>query len=442
MDEKLEVVSTETATENQQKIDSAQKPEENFSASEQEKIDAATTEEEKKAKQKMDEAEQTVSKQSSKKSKITNLIFFIVNLAVVAGILIYQLTNEEFVSLKGHDFSPLYFFIMMLVLAGVLFFDSFMISYLLKQSTGKWRPALAFKTAQIGRYYDSVTPMATGGQAFQVTYLKGRGVPIHNALSVPLAKYMFNQVGWLVISLVAIIMSSIENKYGTFVGIASIVGFVLSFFVLFLMFFLSISKKLGRVLVAKGLKLLYKMKIIKNYDKQYEKITKSISDYQDVMKQYASSPKDFIIMSVASIAKYFCNYSLPFFIVKFFVPSFGAEMFMQMLVMGTLVDLSSSFFPLPGGTGMNEISFTAAFASVVKGQAPLVWVLLLWRFCSYYFYLIQGIMILSYDIAYGNRRYRWQVVKNNLAEESSVFKQQQINRFRADRAKRRNAKIK
>jgi len=45
---------------------------------------------------KLDEAEQSVSKQKSKKSKIINIIFFIANIAIVAGILIYQLTKEAF----------------------------------------------------------------------------------------------------------------------------------------------------------------------------------------------------------------------------------------------------------------------------------------------------------------------------------------------------------
>ena len=110
--------------------------------------------------------------------------------------------------------------------------------------------------------------------------------------------------------------------------------------------------------------------------------------------------------------------------------------------MTCLVDLSSSFFPLPGGTGMNEISFSAAFGAVVGKQTHLAWVLIIWRLCSYYFYLIQGVSILSYDFAYGNRKYKWEVVRGNLAQESELFKQEQINKFRSERAKRRKSKNK
>lgn len=396
---------------------------------------------------KLDEVEQSVSKNKSKKSKKTNLIFFLVNLVVVGAIIAYQLTNEEFTSITGMSFRFEYLLVIVALIMGVIFSDSIGVSYLLKQSTGKWQPALAYKVAQLGKYYDDITPLAAGGQPFQATYLKGRGVPLQNSLSIPLAKYVFGQIAWLIISLMALIVSSIDKSYGDWVTIMSVIGFVLTFSLLFIVLFLSISKKAGRFLIAKTLKLLQKMKIVKNYEKQYEKITKLVSDYQEVMKQYAKSPKDFLVLVVSSIIKTWLHYSIPYFIVMFFVPaSLGADIYFKMIIMSVLVDLAASFFPLPGGAGMSEISFSAAFAAIISplGLAvnPGIWVMLMWRFCSFYFYLLQGIGIMSYDTFYGNKKYRWQVVKNNLAEESAVFKQQQINRFRADRAKRRKEKNK
>ena len=115
---------------------------------------------------------------------------------------------------------------------------------------------------------------------------------------------------------------------------------------------------------------------------------------------------------------------------------FDPSMYLRIMVMCVLVDLAASFFPLPGGTGMNEISFSAMFTPLF-GNVGTFWAMLIWRFFSYYIFLLQGIIILSYDMAYGNRKYRWQVKKSYLVEESRVFKQQQIDKFRADRLKRR-----
>lgn len=414
------------------------KPQENNGKNEV-KVDVDSTSAQK---QKFDEYEQTVSKQSSKKSKIINILFFVINIAVVAGILVYQISKEPLVPITGFRLDVKALFTTIALFGVVVATETLSISYLLKVSTGKWRLGLGYKTAEIGRYYDSVTPMSTGGQPFQITYLKNHGVPLHTALSVPLAKYIFCQIAWTLVSLICLIISSVDKSYGTFVSVMSIIGFVLSAVVLGATLFLCICKTVGKKLVVKVLKLLYKMKIVKNYDKQYEKITKYISDFQDVMKQYASSPKDFLIEFVICLARLVANYAIPFFVVKLFVPGLEGTMFIKLVVMSVLVDLSSSFFPMPGGTGLNEISFSAAFASVVSVEGVLVWVLLLWRFYSYYVYLIQGICILSYDMAYGNRKYKWQVRKDNLVEESKVFKQEQIDKFRTERAKRRKNKSK
>ena len=388
-------------------------------------------------KQKMAEAEQSVSKKSSKKSKITNLIFFFVNIAVVAGILVYQLTKEEFAPLSGLRFNISAIFIAILLFLAVIVTETLTMGYLMKISTNRWKFGLSYKVVYIGRYYDNVTPMATGGQPFQVAYLKSRGVPLHTSLSIPLGKYIFGQIAWFFISLICLIYSLASGNQNAFVSITSIIGFALGSVVLIATIFICVCKSFGRKLVVKILKLLYKMKIIKNYDKQYEKISKYISDFQDVMQQSAKNPKDFCILIFLNICKMFFHFSIPFFVISFFNGGLEASMFLPVFVMCNLVDMASSFFPLPGGTGMNEISFAAAFGSIVGQNNILVWVLLGWRFFSYYIYLLHGIIILSYDMSYGNRKYKWLVCRENLIEQSNQFKQIQIDKFRAERSRRR-----
>ena len=384
-------------------------------------------------KRKLDEAEQNVAKQSSKKKKLINLGFFFLNIAIVAGILVYQLGGEDFQPINHINVVALFLIIFMFALN--MFFETFTTSYLMKVTVGKWRPGLSYKVAAIGRYYDNVTPLATGGQPFQIIYLKNRGESIHTALSVPLAKYLFSQIAWVTVSFICLIVSFVDKSFNSFVSIVSIIGFILGSVVLVGAIFLSTCKTVGRKLVVKTLRLLYKMKIIKNYDKQYSKITKYIEDFQSVMQQYAKSPKDFFVMFFAFSMRMFIYYTIPYLIYCLLI-GFDSSLYMQFIVMGVLVDLAASFFPLPGGTGMNEISFSAMFAPFF-GSVGTFWAMLIWRFFSYYIFLLQGIIILSYDMAYGNRKYRWQVKKSYLVEESRVFKQQQIDKFRADRLKRR-----
>lgn len=388
-------------------------------------------------KEKLAEAEKSVSKKSSKKSKLKNLIFFFINIAIVAGILAYQLTQEEFAPLSGLRFDWTALLVVIALYCGLLFAETLTMGYLMKISTNKWALGFSFKLTYIGRYYDNVTPMSTGGQPFQIAYSKSHGLPMHTSLSIPFGKYIFGQIAWFILSLICLIYSFAVMNMNVFVMTTSIIGFVLGSVVLVVTVFLCVCKTVGKKLVVKVLKLLYKMKIIKNYDKQYEKITKYISDFQDVMQQYAKSPKDFLFLVGMSLLRMVFHYSIPFFIIYFFNGGIDGSMFIPVFVMCNLVDMASSFFPLPGGSGMNEISFAAAFGSIVGQNNILVWVLLGWRFFSYYIYLLQGIIILSYDVSYGNRKYRWNVCRQNLIEESNQFKQIQIDNFRLARSRRR-----
>lgn len=393
-------------------------------------------------KKKLDEAEQAVSKQSSKKKKILNWVFFAINIVVVIAILVIQLNGEGGVtSPQGLTFYGWPFLVLLIVFGANIFFDTFAVSYLMKKSTGKWRFGLSYKTNAIGRYYDYVTPLAAGGQPFQITYLKSHDIPIHSAMSIPLAKMVFQQLGWIVMSFICMIVSFTSSKYNTFVSVTSVIGFVLGSFMLFLIVFLSISKNWGRKLVVMVLKLLQKMRILKSYEKQYEKIMKVIEDYQSVMRQYAKSPKDFLILFFSYMLRLFMIYMIPYLVFSMY-KGFDPSLFFDFYVMTVLIDLASSFFPLPGGTGMSELTFSAMFGSYFAG-GTLFWALITWRLFSFYYYLLQGIAIICYDQFYGNRKYRWLQRKETLVEESVIFKQEQINRFRAERSKmRRQAKKK
>ena len=182
------------------------------------------------------------------------------------------------------------------------------------------------------------------------------------------------------------------------------------------------------------------MKIVKNYEKQYQRVSNYVEDYQNIMRAYVKNKKDFIVMFLCMAARIVLIYSLPFFIYCTF-NGYAPELYWLFMVMGVLIDLASSFIPLPGGTGMNEVSYVAMFAPYFADGA-LIWAMLLWRFFTYYLYLILGFGMITYDVAYGNRKYRWMKVERRLQLESKAFKEKQISSFRTERAYRRTRQLK
>lgn len=400
-------------------------------------------EKEKRAQEKidMDEAEQKVSKGGQKRKRIRNIIFFIINLGIVAGLLTYQLTKEPFVSLSGLNVNAVFIVLLVLCFVGIEFFDTASFSYLVKKDTKKYHFGISFKTMAIGKYYDCITPLAVGGQPFQVAYLKNHDVSATAALSIPVAKMVFQQLVFFIVSIVSLIVSSIDASFGSFVSISSIIGFIVSFAWLFFIIFLSVSRSVGKKLVVNVLKLLQKMKIVKNYEKQYQKVTKYVSDYQMIITEYMKNPKDFIVMFLTCLFRAILSYTMPFLIYCCFFTGGTFELFFRFFVCGVLIDLASSFFPMPGGTGMNEITFGALFGAFFSG-GRLFWAIIFWRIVTYYLHIIIGIVIMSYDVSYGNSKYRWKKKERELQEESLLFKQIQIQNFRKERTKRRNKTLK
>ena len=381
---------------------------------------------------KLGEANQEVAKQKSKKKKITNAIFFVFNICVVVAILLYQVFNshvqpfDEIIS--SGMFRAGFVLVIIVCFIFVMFLDTFRVTFLLWRSTKRFRPTLCYKMNSIGRYYDCITPMSTGGQPFQVFYLSKHGVDPGTAISIPLARYVVFQIAWLITCVFATIYSSQHNIGSGLVSAASYIGFALNALMLVGVWVLSVSKKIGRVIVAKLIKLLYKMHIIKSYEKIYDKVMDTVAGFQQTMTRYTKDLKSFILLIFTNLLQFVINFSIPYFIFIMLggAPSFAT--FVQIWVFSVLIEVASGFIPLPGGTGMSEVAFTLTFASIYP-NGTVFWGLLLWRFMNYYIYLIQGLLVLVYDYVIGNKKYEWQKKKWELEAESTKFKQVQLKKY-------------
>ena len=285
--------------------------------------------------------------------------------------------------------------------------DQMKYKILIKKSTKKNRPFLSYKVAIIGIYYDLMTPLASGGQPFQIYYLTQRGVKASTALSIPVARYIFQQIIFAIFSTILMIGSltflkdGITNGAGsTLVSAACWVGYIVNMIAIIAVILISTSK-LGHKLVVGCLKLLHKMRIVKDYDKQYNKLIKTVEGYQRTIKFYAKSPKILISMFILSVFSIVLQYSMPFLVYCTFV-GFDLSVWLNTMVMALFVDLAASFIPIPGGSGVSELSFTAMFTALFGVET--FWALLFWRFITYYSHLFFGISVSIYDYAIGNKK--------------------------------------
>ena len=387
----------------------------------------------------IDEAEQAVAKQKSRKKKFLSIGFFILNLIIIAAILGYQISQSEdmsFSALLASGFSFPLFGLLILAWIGMMLFDTRRYNILVKRSSGRSRPFLSFKVCVLGRYYNAVTPMATGGQPFQIFYLTHRGLSASAAISVPMGAYVINQICMVIIWTIALIVS-FSTSLGSFdyLKLVCLVGYILNMVLILLIVFLSVSEKTGKKLVVWSLKFLQKIKIIKNYEKQYAKVIKVVFDFQSTIRNLVKSKGTFIKLMLNSIAFNFLAYSIPFFVYCAMIGYLDFSMWPYIVFLGILIEMASSFVPLPGGSGVSELSFAALFSMVFLNNAILTWALIIYKVMTYYIYLIQGIIMISYDKFIGDKKYKWLTKKWELEKESMNFQQDKLHEFSQNKPK-------
>lgn len=388
------------------------------------------------------EAQQEVAKRKSKKSKLKTFIIFAINILIVVGVLYYQISREGAISIgELLTFKLNYWFLAVAVFLYwlMMFTESLRFNLLIKASPHRRsRPFLSYKLVALGKYYDAITPMATGEQPFQMFYLSKRGFSTSTAISVPLSKYFITQLGWISVNVFAVIYALVNKSLSNsnVVLIIALTSFCLNMFLVSTIMILSVSKKFGKIAVAKVLRFLEKIKLIKNYDKQYNKVMKTIEDYQDSIKIFIKNIPVFFSTYFLSIISILINFSILFFIYAALV-RFDTTLFWDIIVKAIMIEIATGIIPLPGGSGVNEISFATLFASLFT-SGTMFWAIIFWRFTNFYSFIFQGLTVLSYDYFIGNKKYDWQKKKWELENESIDFKNKQLEEYKKKKRRRKN----
>lgn len=345
----------------------------------------------------INDCDKKLENKKNKKSKKISILMFAVNILIVLAILIYNITqNEEFTPLSDLNFNFNFLLIIVFITLFTLFLDSFITNIFIKNSTQKSNLSLSYKAFSIMRYYDSITPMGAGGQPFMTTYLMSNNISGSKSLSIPVKKFLTQQFSWLIVTffglLYSLINKSIENPFILFF---SILGFTINLFLDVFILIGSSSERVTKGIAIGGLNILAKLKIIKNYDIALNKTINFMKEYQLIMKEFSSNKKQIFFIILVGIFKNILYFTIPFFIFCCF-STFDFSMFFTFFAFTIIVELSASCFPLPGGSGMNEVTFSVLFSTYLPNA--VFWAMLLWRFFSYYFLIFQGITIMAYDL--------------------------------------------
>ena len=332
-------------------------------------------------------------KKGGKKRKLSTLIFVLANVLAIALTVILELSKNGTIPPLGDTLqiwgaNIQYIIYALLIMIAFFAFDALKLMFMIRNTTKKWRPILSLKTSILGKYYDNITPLAAGGQPFQMYYLAKEGVPSGVAGAMPVVNFFFSQLSFVIIGVLLFTFNMDALAPGAVV--LAYVGALISITVPLAVILFSLFPKTTWKITKKLLKLLNRMHIIKDLPKAKKKVRAIIFDYARSLGLLTKSKLMVIMNIVLSLCMQIAYCSVAFFVLRAFGDT--TSNYIDVLTMCFAVYAAISYIPTPGASGAAEISFGLIFVGMATHT--VFWGTLLWRGISYYLTLVFGIAVI------------------------------------------------
>lgn len=250
----------------------------------------------------------------------------------------------------------------------------------------------AFRIPLVEQLFNGLTPFSTGGQPAQLVAMLQSGVEGGMASSVLLMKFVVFQSMIVLNFIISLIIgfNYIADKLNALAWFV-VFGFVIHLSVivalLMVMYWYNFTKKATMI-------VLLPIRWFK--PARYDQITGTLlakidTFYQESVRMKKEGWK-LAKVGVVTILQLLAYYIIPYFILL----ALGAKGVNLVMVMSlhVLIFMIISLFPIPGGTGGAEYSFSVLFMSFVHSQSKLVLAMFLWRLLTYYFGMFAGMFAL------------------------------------------------
>lgn len=244
---------------------------------------------------------------------------------------------------------------------------------------------VARRTVILGKYYDNVTPAAVGGQPFQIYYMHKNGnLPSGLATTIPIIGMISGQIGFIIIAVICFLFGSLSINNAALIATACFGLLFYSFWPIAVMLATFLPGAMAEFIKA-GVKILAKMHVVKDKEVVIKKIEFEVSEYAKSVRKILKTKGLFLKTILMSMGFNALVAMIPFFVLT----AFGGEVdFLPCFVTTVAITSAVYFVPTPGNAGAAEGTFFVVFSALSEGY--VFWAMLLWRFFSYYIYIIMG----------------------------------------------------
>ena len=244
-------------------------------------------------------------------------------------------------------------------------------------------------TVLVGMYYSDITPSAAGGQPMQVNSLRKAGIPVGYGTLALTIRFVTNQFMICMITLVLYLLNRdfVREQLGGVIWAARI-GWLINFASVPLVLLAAFRKKWISKLAVKLIRLGAKIRLIRDPEGVTKRTMEVLDTYHEALTELMHRPKEILAQILCSgVSLLGLTGSVVFTYYAFGQSGTPA---VQVLALSCLLFVSASYTPLPGASGAQEGGFLLYFRGIFR-DGTIGLALLIWRFFTFYIYLIVGV---------------------------------------------------
>ena len=327
-----------------------------------------------------------------KTKRLTFSIFVVINIGIVSYIAVREFGSDakNAQNIYRLDINMAYLIFAVVCFGVALLMETLKYYSMMRAAAGRSDLRGAFKCAVLGKYYDNITPLAAGGQPFQIYYLKKRRLSAGSSAALPIAGFLSLQLAFVLLAVVVFITNGGVAENVDAIRISAYIGLAFYMFVPLCIILLTVIPKAFGGIVRSIARVLCKIHIIKDYDRAVGRIFGPLGEYCESLKLLWKSPRQLVKLLVYSIIYQVAILSIPFFVLRAFG---GAQSWWTVFSLMVFIYAAITIVPTPGNAGAAEGSFYAVFSTLTSGY--LFWGVVIWRLLCYYSWLAAGLVIIT-----------------------------------------------
>lgn len=246
-------------------------------------------------------------------------------------------------------------------------------------------------TTMLGFFYSAVTPMAAGGQPFQVVHMHRRGISTSTATSVISMVYALWKAALVTLGVLGIFLYSRMPMARSAAWLpVLLLGLLIHLTLLVLVVLSAAFPHAMTHLGASCIQSVFGWRLLASHHpdaaRWVEKWADFVQEYHDAFACGFRRPRVMLAAFALALAQCAAYMSVAYCTYRGFGLS-GTPYYVVMLTQ-VLLHIGASFFPMPGASGASEGGFLLVYTQLFGSYLTMG--MLLWRLATYYLTILLG----------------------------------------------------